>query len=96
MDFTKLDLQDGDILINRLGEQRMLVNGVLVGWNSYTLLGHYEQDLSYDQWGCNSYDDIVRVRRPDRPLLYYPNCWNEAPVIWEKEDIKIPKEWNAT
>lgn len=95
MNFTKQDLQNGDILINRLGEQRMLVNGILAGWGSYTLLEHYDQDLSYKVYGCNSYSDIIKVRRPNRPLLYCPNHWEEAPIIWEKENTKAPKEWNA-
>lgn len=85
--FTKADLKSGDIITfrnNQIGLVFTELNGAVFNGLCSQL------DLSTINYHlCNVYDsnwDIVKVQRPERIGQILTKYWDEAPVIWEREE----------
>lgn len=81
-EFMKDDLQANDIVTARDGERYMIykISGGLVGVSS--------NDCFYVGKGADFWhDDMMKVQRPVYPHQLQTISWNEAPVIWERQEV---------
>ena len=87
-EFTKEDLKTGDIVTYRNGKQGIIFpeyDGIISDdFNNYINFNSIMFDLINVQ---NSEWDIMKVQRVKHIHYFTKSHWNEAPVIWERQEI---------
>lgn len=88
-EFTKQDLQNGDVVKIRDGSIGIAIpdkNIIIFGTTGYNVLNEYNDDMTF----VAKQDDIIAVRRPERPVQctfggYYDD---KGELVYERKEVE--------
>ena len=86
--FTKSDLKNRMVVEDRKGRLKIYIDGILLGDETYSLIGDYNEDLMYGKRSFSELD-IVKVYEQVRVCCYlYGDNLSNLSLIWQREEVK--------
>lgn len=86
--FIKSDLKNRMVVEDRKGRLKIYIDGILLGDETYSLIGDYNEDLMYGKRSFSELD-IVKVYGQVKVCHYlHGDNLSNLSLIWQREEIK--------